>query len=357
MGQLTPPTHERRFGFAKPRLLALFAGMLALLVLIAACETADAPTPTPTQTPTPVPDPIVNLRADATYADLAGLLPQAAADCLVSALGQAAYDGLLTQEVFGDDIDFASDLPLACITEDAAISILIATLSQAAGVGLSGDTVTCIRNTFEGFGVGQLAELASGELGGEGLTDIFGVGVALLLCLSDDESERITAGGLFGDVEGLEAVSLADIRCILSTVDLGELMSLVSTIEGGAMPDLETSLGLLTAFNDCGLSLDDLSGGGGAAMDDGSMIDDIPQLLPGALDGVVDLTAIDLRNIEGITPELQAQITCVVDAMGDENLNGMVAGTYTPALDDLIALSTCNLDLAELGDLSTILGG
>jgi hypothetical protein len=366
MSPFSSPHNQRGAGVARPRLLAVFAGMLALLVLIAACGTVEVPTaiptntptPTPSPTPTPVPDPIVNLSEDSTYADLAALLPQDAVDCLVSALGQAAYDGLLTQPLFAGDIDFSSDLPLDCITEDVAISVFIATLAQAAG-GLSDDTVSCIRNTFEGFGVSQLAELATGELGGEGLSDIFGVGVALLLCLSDDEAEQITAGGLLGDVGGLSAVSLADIRCILSTVDLGDLMGLVSTIEAGGMPDLDTSLGLLTSFNDCGLSLDDLSGGGEGddpLMDVGSIIDDIPQVLPGTLDDI-DLADIDLRNLEGITPELQVQITCVVDAMGDENLSGMVAGTYTPTLQDIIAFSTCGLDLAQLSDLSAAIGG
>ena len=62
------------------------------------------PTPTPTPTPTPAPDPIVNLSANATYADLVVLLPEATVECLISPLGQAAYDQLLTQQVVGDDI-------------------------------------------------------------------------------------------------------------------------------------------------------------------------------------------------------------------------------------------------------------
>ena len=89
-------------------------------------------------------------------------------------------------------------------------------------------------------------------------------------------------------------------------------------------------------------------------MDDGAMMDDTPQVVPGL--GDIDVATIDLRNIEGIPPELQAQITCVVDAVGEENLTGLVAGTYTPTLDDFLAIGGCNIDLAQLGDLGAIIG-
>lgn len=361
MTPIPSPTTTKTGRSAKARLLALAAGVLALLVLIAACESSPTPTstPTPTPTPTPAPDPIVNLSASATYADLAALLPQAAVECLVGALGQAAYDSLLTHKVFGDEIDLSGDLPLDCFSEEVVLSVFIATLAQAAG-GLSDATVTCIRNTFEGLGVAQLATLASGDLGGgEGLEDVFGIAVGLLLCLSDDEAKRTTAGGLFGDVDGFEDISLADIRCIFESVDLSELMALISSIDGGAAPDLGSGLGtgleLLTALNDCGLSMDVLLGAGeDAMMDDGAMMDETPPVVPGL--GDIDLATIDLRNIEGIPPELQAQITCAVDAMGEENLAGLVAGTYTPTLDDFLAISGCNIDLAQLSDMGAIIG-
>ena len=343
---------------SKQRLAALMLVALALMVGLAAC---DAATPTPTPTPTPVPDPIINLTEDSTFKDFVDLLPAETVSCLVGELGQTAYDQLLSQPIFGDNIDFDGDLPLACFDQDAVISLVIAGLAQAAG-GLSDATVTCIRETFAGLEVESLAAIASGDISGGAMSDALGVGIGLLLCLNDDESSRITAGGLFGDLGGASAsaISLADLRCVLQVVDISELVGLMDSFQGGSAPDLTTSLSLLTAVNDCGINITELVGDGTSDGLDGSMdgtdgtVNDL--LDSGILDGGAR-TGLDLSDLSQLPPETQAMVQCLIDGLGEENLKGLLAQTYTPTLSDFALLGTCNVDLTQIGNLESLLGG
>ena len=337
---------------SKQRFAALMLVALALMVGLAACDAA-------TPTPTPVPDPIIDLSEDSTFKDFVDLLPAETVSCLVGELGQATYDQLLSQPVLGDDIDFDGDLPLACFDQDAVISLVIARLAQAAG-GLSDATVTCIRETFGGLDVESLAAMASGDISGGAMSDALGVGIGLLLCLNEDEASRITAGGLFGDLGGASAISLADLRCVLQVVDISELVGLMDSFQGGSAPDLSTSLSLLTAVNDCGINITDLVGDGTSDGLDGSIdgmdgtVNDL--LNTGILDGGA-ITGLDLSDLSQLPPETQAMVQCLIDGLGEENLKGLLAQTYTPTLSDFALLGTCNVDLTQIGNLESLLGG
>jgi hypothetical protein len=347
----------------KQRFATLVVVALALMIALAACESSPTPTPaptatpTPSPTPTPVPDPIINLSEDSTFKDFVDLLPAETVSCLVAELGQATFDQISSQPVFGDDIGFDGDLPLACFDQDAVISLVIAGLAQAAD-GLSDGTVVCIRETFGGLDVESLGAIASGDISGGAMGDALGVGIGLLLCLNDDEASRITAGGIFGDIGGASEISLADVRCVLGVVDISELVGLVDSFESGAVPDLSTSLTLLTAFSDCGISIADLTGETSTDGTDGAL-DGIDGSIGDILDGIDggSIPEFDLSDLSQLPPETQAMLQCVIDALGEENVNGLVAGTYVPTLADFGALSACNLDFAQLGDLDSLLGG
>jgi hypothetical protein len=341
---------------SKQRLATIIIMSLTLLMALGACAAPAAtptPTPSPTPTPTPVPDPIISLSEDSTFSDFVAFLSSETVSCLVGELGQATYDQLLDQSIFGDDIDFDGDLPVECFDQDTVISLVIAGLSQAAG-GLTDATITCIRETFGGLDVASLAAITSGDISGGAMNDALGVGLGLLLCLNDDEASHITAGGIFGDIGGASDISLADVKCILQVVDLSQLTGLVESISSGTELDLSSLPTLLAAVADCGIDIGGLFGSelpDPLSDADGTVGDLLDSDL---LDGEA-LPPLDLSDLSALPPETQVMVQCVVDALGSDNINGFLAGTYTPTLADIVALGGCNLDIAQLGDLESLL--
>jgi hypothetical protein len=232
---------------------------LALLMAQTACAT---PTPTPTPTPAPVHvhDSIMSLSESSTFRILVELLPKESVNCLVGELGRFTYDQFLDLTIFGEDIDFGSDLPVTCFDQDTLISLLIANLSQAAD-GLTGTTVTCISETFRGLNVASLAAIiTSGDIFGGAVNDTLGIGLGLLLCLNDDEASRISAGGIFGGIGSANDISLGDVKCILQMVDLRQLTGLIESLNSATELDFSTLPTLLTAVTGCGIDIGDLLG-------------------------------------------------------------------------------------------------
>ena len=342
------------FAWFTPRskLLALLTLALGLMAVAAACGSSDPtatptppPTPTPSPTPTPVPDPIIDLSGDSTFADLVALLPEEAVRCISGELGVAAYNALLEQQVFTDGLQFGDDFPLQCLTTDVFVSVLIAALSETAG-GLSDATTVCIRQTFAGLDVENFAGLTGGDVDTSSLTSAMGATIGLLLCLNEDEAEKITAGGLFGDVGGASALSMADLRCVLEVVDVSSLLGLFETIDSGGVPDLNVLFSLLPAINECGVDLSALADGG-----DGNDETDGPATT------VPDLSDFDLTQIDQLPPEAQEIVNCLVGVLGEDTVNAIFDGTYIPSFEDFAALGQCNIDLSQLGDIGALLGG
>ena len=325
------------------KLAAVVALTVAALAVISACTADPTPTPTappsPTPTPTPTPTPpaslVFDLAADATVGDLAALLPEATLACVVEALGQTAYDSALTLPLFGgDNPALEAEFPTACISQEIVVDLIIATYVHEAG-GLSDPTITCMGKSFEDLDIAAVFD-------GDVETAIISALLGTLLCLTDDEASRISAGALIGEqLEGRP--TLQDMRCVLQLVDLSDLMALLSGFETADEPDFETLLPLHGAFGECGIEIfdDSTDMGGGTDGSGSSSSDDAPIDVP-------DLSEIDLSSLP---PEAQALVVCLQDAFGEETFAGIIAGTYELSLADFGKLSDCGITLANIGEL------
>jgi hypothetical protein len=332
------------------RLAMVIIIALALLVALGACA---ARTPTPTPVPVPVIDPFISLNDSSTFRDLVALLPSEALNCLIGKLGRATYAQFLDLEIFGEGIGFDGDLPVACFDQNTITSLVIVGLSQAAS-GLTGPTVACVREAFKGLDVASLAAITSGGISGSVMNGNLGFGLGVLLCLNDDEASRTSASAIFGDIGGLSSTSLSDVKCILQVVDLTQLSGLFESLSVNAELDISTSPALLTAVTGCGIDIRQLLGSdlavplsdigttGGNLLDNGSVGGARPPLF-------------DLSDLSTLPPGTQVMVQCMVGALGADNINGLLAGTYVPPLEGFTALGACNFDIAQLGSLKPLL--
>ena len=132
--------------------------------------------------------------------------------------------------------------------QEIVVDLIIATYVHEAG-GLSDPTITCMGKSFEDLDIAAVFD-------GDVETAIISALLGTLLCLTDDEASRISAGALIGEqLEGRP--TLQDMRCVLQLVDLSDLMALLSGFQTADDPDFETLLPLLGAFGECGIELPD----------------------------------------------------------------------------------------------------
>lgn len=333
---------------SRGRLMTLVLSALTLALLLAAC-TAGTPsptaTPTPTPTPTPEPDPIAAIGANATWGDLASLLPSDVTACVKSELG-AEYEALLARRIFDTSLTASTDaIPLRCFDQESLVDLFIASVAQAAD-GLSSETTSCLRDAFAGLNPDTLSGLSSGDMG-ESMDDAMNAGIGMLLCLTDDEAERITAGNLFGESFGGTDLSLKDIRCVFQSVDITQLLSMVESMSSGestATPDISQMLELLEATQQCGIDLGSLMSGD-TSPDGGEDI---------VVNEPIDIPTFDLSQIDQLPPELQESVRCLIAAVGgEENAQGFLDGTYAPELSQLMAAFECNVDPNALNEFAS----
>ena len=325
------------------------AGIAAIALVLAGACGGDDPTPTPTPTldptptptldptPTPVPDPLLNLTSDAMWGDVLALIPEADATCIREGTG-AAFDLLMTSPVFGDVAINLDDFPLECISPDTVISLLIAGLSQDVQ-GLSDTSVICLRGAFSLFDAAQLRALLSGESGEEIVDDVMGGLIGALLCLTDEEAENFSIGGLFGLADG--ALTMQDLRCVIQRVSLDDLLSLFDGFSAGQL-DLTDAVDILNALGDCGVDVSGLITGtlGGSAE-------------PGtdALPIIPDLDAL------GLPPETGEIIACVIAALGADAIQQLLFGAAELTQEQLSSLGECSpafegdIDVAQILEL------
>lgn len=330
---------------SRGRLVTLAIAALSLVAVLAACSSSATPTPSPTPSPTPTPTPepypfTTALDSESTFEDVVGLLPTGTTECLRTEMGDRAYEQFLQQTIYESSLSFAEDIPSHCFEKEALIGLFVAGLWQAAD-GLSASTVTCLRETFQDLDEASLARLADGEL--SGASDSLGIGVGLLLCLTDEEAERITAESFLGELGADINLTLADVRCVLQRVDVTQLMQMFEGIDTGTQqPTLGEITGLLEAFSECGVDLNEL-------MEQGSMNDGTNEEVLGDTGSTdFDLSNFDFSQIDQLPPDLQDGIRCLIDAVGgEENARGFLEETYTPAFDQLIAASQCEIDPSQ----------
>ena len=276
-----------------------------------------------------------DLAADATVGDLAALLPEATLACISEVMGLTAYDSALMLPLFGADSPaLEAEFPTACISREIVVDVIIATYVHEAG-GLSDPTITCMRESFEDLDIAAVFD-------GGVETAIMSALLGTLLCLTDDEASRISAGHLIGEqLEGRP--TLQDMRCVLQLVELSDLMALLSGFRTADEPAFEMLPPLLGAFGECGIELfnDSTDMGGGTDGSGRSGSDDAPIEVP-------DLSEIDLSSLP---PEAQPLVVCLQDAFGQKTFSGIIAGTYELSLADFGKLSDCGITLANIGEL------
>ena len=308
-----------------PKPAALAVGVL-LLVLAAACGGSDESTPTPPA--------FYQLSPDSLGSDMLAQLPSDEQSCIRDSLSSEEFDLFLSApldtepDLAGDAFSVESgSVMLGCLSNDSIVRLFIGGIAMEAG-SLSTATVTCMTNTLADI---DFQALFADEVGlSSGFDSMVGGMLGMLLCLSDEEAERISVGSFFGSDE--EGPTLADIRCITGFVDLDQLGQAFTTIAGAEALTSE----MLTALTECGIDLFegfDLSEG----LPDGG---DLSDLLEGFTSGGLP----DLSDIEGLlgllTPE---QVQCIEDALGDITIDDYLSGRAVLGFEQVLALASCGL--------------
>ena len=214
--------------------------MTLLAIALAACG-GDASTPTPAPTPTPTPIPRLDVASALTIRDLVEQMPQRDAECMRLELLGHDYEDFLAQE-----LDLAlGNLPEGtaenCFSNETLLLLFVGQLEMAAG-GLSTLSVACIRQTLGAIDLASVGDAALVE--GDAR---LGAAVGLLLCLADDEAERIEVSSVLGDaVPILAGMTLGDLRCVLESADLQTLSAAFEQMASGGLPGPEV-MSALTA--------------------------------------------------------------------------------------------------------------
>jgi hypothetical protein len=324
------------------RIWLLVAMATVVVALAAACGSdptpTSAPTPTPPPSPTPISDPFLSLSSDAVWANVITLLDSGTVGCLRQELGEQAFEALQSNPLYEENSTLGASFPVTCIAQETVVSLAIARLSHSVG-GLSGTTLECMRQSFAGIDFENLTPLAGGEADTNGISGLAGAVIGLLVCLDDDEAERITLGAVLGVDSDL---SLKELRCVVQEADVTQLLGVFGSTDGNT-PDLSSPLELLAAFSTCGVNLMELLSlfNEQAASDSAADAD--------SSDGIFG--PIVLPDPSALTAEQQTAIACLQHAFGEETFAQLLAGTYTPQFADLAKLGTCDIDLAALDEL------
>jgi hypothetical protein len=284
-------THGRK----KLALLRAGAFSLLLLALVAACNDED---PTPTSTPTVLPP--ISVTADSTGGDIFSQLPASEQTCLEEALDTNEFEQLLVAGIYGDVLSFLNaEEVIDCFSNDSVVRLFIGELVSEAGV-LSDGTITCIRNTLGSVDLQTV--LSRGTTGGQ---SALGGLTGMLLCLTEEEAERISLRDLLDSDQG-DVLTLADVRCLAEHVDLKELEALVSGPDNLEFPE-----SLLTALVECG------------TFTEGDL-------------------GIDFDLPLGLEAK---QIMCVADALGPEAMQAITSGSRLTTTAEMQAIFSCGIDL------------
>ena len=173
-----------------------------------AASPAPVATPAPTAAPIPPTTSLADITADSTGADLISAISAEEAQCLRTAVGDAAYEALHDLPLSASATGFDA-FPLGCLSADNATDLSVAMISLQAG-GLSAESRTCIKGVF-------------GELGVPGdamsMADSMRSFITMQLCLTDEEAQAMS-----GPVPADDALPLpSQLRCVAEQTDLENL--------------------------------------------------------------------------------------------------------------------------------------
>ncbi len=209
-------------------------------------------TPTPTPPPTPAPAPSIGdlvVTDSTTVGDLTASLSESEVACLRATIGESIFDAIL--DIPLREIPTGTpDLPLECLAPESAIGLNIAFMSVEAG-GLSAETRTCIASVAmehpAAFGIGPPPTA-------DDFAGLFGAGIQMNLCLTDEEAAALAGAG--GD--GLPPPSV--MRCMEEQIgSLDDLLAAFLALMGEE-PDPSAALGLFAAAQECGADLEGAPG-------------------------------------------------------------------------------------------------
>lgn len=212
--------------------LSLALLLLTCLSVVACSEGVRPLTSYPTPTPTPTPLLRINVSNPVTFGDLVTVIPTQDAECLLLKAQAQDSEEFLAQEVpFFDMVILSRSFAQSCFGNEAKLLLLVAGLEQEAG-RLSDPSVTCLRRTL------GTVNIQGDHRGISAQTNALpGIAVGLLLCLTNEEAERIVVSSVMADVPELpKNLTLEDLRCFLEGSDLQTLSStLGQVIEGKSL--------------------------------------------------------------------------------------------------------------------------
>ena len=389
--------------FRFPR-TALFAAVSIAMIAAIACGTDDSPdgpvaaAPEPTATPVPTvsSEPITADPNDDPAAFIAAL-PDAERQCLVDTLGEATFGNLLAgQDATAED----GKAILACVSDNTIQRVIVGQIIGQGGIELSDATLACIDDrlsTVDYHSIGSMffddaldvdglsADDLDTELIAEAALSLF----PAIFCLNDDERAALGSGGS-GDAGeddffsglltgttidalecGFDAAGPEGLISLVSIADEGELTSEAFAVFGAVIAEcgaLFAESGLLDGDDGSEL-LGNLAGE--LELPDGIAIPDLEGLdlegllsggdlegLLGGLSGLADLEEIPdlIATVESVpegdigslvSPETLA---CLVDQLGQEQVDGLLDGTLEPDFSILGAVLSCGLDLSSIGN-------
>jgi hypothetical protein len=208
-----------------------WAALLSVALVAASCS-GDDHTSTPAATPTSTPVPRIDVVKASTVGNVVSLLPQTDAECLRQAL--EGSEALLESAFSFDDTAFPADVAAGCLSNESLVLLFVGSLENEAG-GLSDQTVVCIREALGAVNLTGLASTASSSAGDSSAG--LGAAIGLLLCLTKDEAERVSASRFLGDkAVGLGPLSLQDLRCVVERSDLQALSATLEQVLAGGVP-------------------------------------------------------------------------------------------------------------------------
>ena len=222
-----------------PRIRWWWLVTVLLAITLAACGGQRA-TPTPPPTPTPTPVPRLDVTGTITIRDLVALIPDRDAECVrLKALGHD-YESFLDGELTFDLSSLPSGTAQECFGNETLVLLLVGQFEAEAG-GLSDPSVACIRQTLGAVNLAGAGDAAPRDAG-------FGAAVGLLLCITDDEAERIEVTSVLGDASPLlTGMTLGDLRCVLESSDLQALSAAFEGFAAGTSPGPE----IMNALSAC----------------------------------------------------------------------------------------------------------
>jgi hypothetical protein len=326
---------------------------LALVVFVA-CGSDDkpaaAPTPIPTVAPTATPDPTpvpnlspITIDLDEDIAGFIAALPDDERQCVADVLGEDGFQQLMAGGMGlpeGQDSD-----ALSCLSNDTFLRLFTGVVQNETGVVLSDATVVCMSERAAGFSVANLLGIAGAaglNADNEQAVDTV-IGEALkifpvLFCLNDVERSQIEAGpdGLFGAEAGLGTID--SLECAFDSIGAEGLAKFGALADGGDPPP-ELITMLTSVIGECGPTLAE-----SGLFDIGGLEDLLGSDLS-AIPEIPDVSVGDTAAAMELAPEVLA---CLSASMTDEELAALTSGASGPPdATTLLAIAECGIDAAE----------